>query len=185
MRLRKPKISGLFLLETKKIFDDRGYFIEHYNEKIFQELAGFNLHWKQDNFSSSKSRGTVRGLHFQRSPFSQAKLVRCASGEIFDVAVDLRKGSSTYGEWEGFNLSPENDLQLFIPSGFAHGFMTLRDDTEVVYKCSDFYNPEAEGSLHWESCGIDWPLSEQIVLSNKDRKAPSFKNFVSPFIYQD
>ena len=140
----------------------------------------------QDNHSVSATVGTVRGLHFQAPPNAQAKLVRCGRGAIFDVAVDIRIGSPTYGDWAGYELSAVNGAQLYIPSGFAHGFVTLEPDSEIVYKCSDYYAPDTEGSLRWDDpdIGIEWPLTAQPVLSEKDAKAPSLADFDSPFTFE-
>ncbi len=138
----------------------------------------------QDNHSLSAQVGTVRGLHFQAPPAAQAKLVRCGRGAIFDVAVDIRRGSPTYGQWMGAELSAENGHQLYVPAGFAHGFMTLLPDSEIVYKCSDYYAPATEGAVRWDSCGIDWPLAGITpVLSDKDAVAPALAEFKSPFTY--
>ena len=137
----------------------------------------------QDNHSLSWAAGTLRGLHFQAPPAAQAKLIRCGRGAIFDVAVDIRRGSSTYGRWEGYELTAENGHQLYVPVGFAHGFVTLEPDSEIVYKCTDYYAPETEGAVRWDSCGIDWPLSVDPILSDKDAIAPALADFDSPFIY--
>lgn len=130
--------------------------------------------------------GTVRGLHFQTPPADQAKLVRCGRGTIFDVAVDIRKGSPTYGKWVGYELSAQNGSQLFIPAGFAHGFVTLEPDSEIVYKCSNYYAPENEGSLRWDDpeVGIDWPLTVDPILSDKDAIAPFLTDLNSPFEFE-
>ena len=132
----------------------------------------------------SEAVGTLRGLHFQSPPHPQTKLVRCGRGRLFDVAVDIRKSSASYGKWVGVELSFENGKQLLVPAGFAHGFMTLEPMTEVVYKCSDYYNAAADGGIRWDSCGIDWPLHVEPVLSAKDHAAPSIIEFDSPFTMQ-
>ena len=125
----------------------------------------------------------LHGMHFQAQPAAQGKLVRCARGAIFDVAVDIRRGSPTYGEWEGHELTAKNGHQLYVPIGFAHGFVTLEPDSEIVYKCTDYYAPETEGTVRWDRCGIDWPLSGDPILSDKDAVAPALGDFESPFIY--
>ena len=144
---------------------------------------GIDIDFVQDNHSVSATVGTVRGLHFQAPPSAQDKLVRCGHGRLFDVAVDIRKGSPTYGQWVGEELSFENGKQLLVPKGFLHGFMTLEPDTEIIYKCSDYYAPESDGAVRWDSCGIDWPLSVDPILSDKDALAPGLADFDSPFTY--
>ena len=139
----------------------------------------------QDNHSLSVRVGTLRGLHFQAPPSAQAKLVRCGRGAIFDVAVDIRKGSPTYGHWVGYELNEDNGHQLYVPIGFAHGFLTLRPNSEIVYKCSDYYAPETEGALIWNDSdiGIDWPVTNELTISDKDKVANMLKDFESPFIF--
>ena len=133
----------------------------------------------------SAQKGTVRGLHFQSPPHAQGKLVRCGRGAIFDVAVDVRSGSTTYGQWVGLELSFDNGKQLWIPAGFLHGFMTLHSDSEIIYKCTDHYAPECDGAVRWDSCGIDWPIDIATpVLSDKDAGAPIFADFKTPFVYE-
>lgn len=164
--------------------DHRGFFAETYNRRRYFEL-GIDVDFVQDNHSLSKEVGTIRGLHFQAPPHAQAKLVRCGRGAIFDVAVDIRKGSPTYGKWEGYELSVENGQQLYVPVGFAHGFVTLEPNSEIIYKCSDYYVPEAEGSLLWSDpdIGIAWPEVRKPIFSAKDAAAPVLSDFDSPFIY--
>ncbi len=148
--------------------------------------AGLDIDWVQDNHSLSAQTGTLRGLHFQAPPHAQDKLVRCGRGALFDVAVDIRKGSPTYGQWFGTELSFENGKQILVPKGFLHGFVTLTDDTEVVYKCSDTYAPDCDGGVHWDSCGVDWGLKGRTpILSDKDAKAVRFDDFDSPFEYKE
>lgn len=163
-------IDGMFLVEPAVFEDNRGYFMETYNENDFKD-AGYDLTFVQDNQSKS-SKGVLRGLHFQIN-HPQGKLVRVIKGKVFDVGVDLREGSKTYGKWFGAILSDENKKQLFIPEGFAHGFLVLSDEAEFVYKCTDFYNGDDEGGIKWDdsSIAIDWPLEEidQIILSEKDK----------------
>ena len=176
---------SLLLLEPNRFADDRGFFSEIYSKKSFAEL-GIMSDFVQDNHSLSVSVGTVRGLHFQAPPHAQAKLVRCGRGAIFDVAVDIRRGSPTYGRWAGYTLSAESGLQLYIPVGYAHGFVTLMPNSEIVYKCSDYYAPETEGSLRWNDpdIGIEWPVTSIPVLSGKDADAPFFADFNSPFTFE-
>ncbi len=167
----ETKIKDVFIVEPKVFGDNRGYFMETYKESDFQE-AGLNYHFVQDNQSSSR-KGVLRGLHFQKT-YPQAKLVRVLSGEVFDVAVDLRKGSSTYGQWEGVLLSGENKRQFMIPRGFAHGFVVVSDFAEFAYKCDELYHPEDEGGLLWNDpdINIEWPEAGDIILSEKDKKNP-------------
>lgn len=182
MELIACKIPAVFLLEVRRFGDHRGFFAETYNEKHYKSL-GLNDNFVQDNQSLSAEVGTVRGLHFQSPHHAQAKLIRCGRGAIFDVAVDIRRGSPTYGKWVGHELNAENGKQMFIPTGFAHGFMTLLPNSEIIYKCSDYYAPEMEGSLLWNDpmIAIDWPLKAASVLSEKDAAAPQLSNLNSPF----
>ena len=164
--------------------DVRGWFTEVYNQTLFEKL-GITCRFVQDNHSLSITTFTLRGLHFQTPPRAQDKLVRCIHGRIFDVAVDVRKGSPTYGNWVGAELSADNGHQLFIPVGFAHGFVTLEPNCEVTYKCSDTYAPDHDRGICWDSAGIAWPLptGQAPILSAKDRMLPVFSNFDSPFDY--
>lgn len=146
--------------------------------------AGLGLEFVQDNHSFSADVGTLRGLHYQAPPHAQDKLVRCSRGEIFDVVVDARAGSPSYGQWVGVELTAENGKQLFVPKGFLHGFVTRAPDTEVQYKVSDIYAPACDGSVRWDSVGIDWELSGTPVLSGKDEAAPAFGNWQSPFAWE-
>lgn len=173
-RFVETKIKDVFIIEPKVFGDNRGYFLETYKEPDFQE-AGLNYYFVQDNQSSSR-KGVLRGLHFQKT-YPQAKLVRVLSGEVFDVAVDLRKGSSTYGQWEGVLLSGENKKQFMIPRGFAHGFVVVSDYAEFAYKCDELYHPEDEGGLFWNDpdINIKWPEVGEIILSEKDKKNPTLK----------
>lgn len=175
-------IGDLILVQLAHFEDHRGYFCETYSRNRYIEL-GIDVEFVQDNQSLSHSVGTLRGLHFQTPPAAQAKLVSCVRGAIFDVAVDIRRGSPTYGKWEGYELTAENGHQLYVPVGFAHGFVTLEADSEIVYKCTDYYAPEAEGAVLWNSCGIEWPLSGDPILSDKDQEAPLLADFDSPFLY--
>ena len=167
----KTEIEGVYVIEPKVFGDNRGYFMETYKEPDFCE-AGLNYKFVQDNQSSSR-KGVLRGLHFQKT-FPQAKLVRVLSGEVFDVAVDLRKDSKTYGKWVGVLLSSENKKQLMIPRGFAHGFVVVSDYAEFAYKCDELYHPEDEGGIAWNDpdVGIKWPEVVEIILSEKDKKNP-------------
>ncbi|MBR0465543.1 dTDP-4-dehydrorhamnose 3,5-epimerase [Candidatus Saccharibacteria bacterium] len=166
----KTAIEGVYVIEPKVFGDERGYFMETYSEVDFRE-AGLDYTFVQDNQSSSR-RGVLRGLHFQKE-HPQAKLVRVLSGEVFDVAVDLREGSPTYGEWVGELLSADNHKQLMIPRGFAHGFLVVSETAEFAYKCDEFYHPEDEGGVMYDSCGIEWPeLEDELILSEKDLKHP-------------
>ena len=174
MELIKTEIEGVFILEPKVFGDNRGYFMETYNENEFKRL-GLNYNFVQDNQSKSK-KGVLRGLHFQKT-YPQAKLVRVLDGEVFDVAVDLRKDSPTYGKWVGVILSSENKRQFMIPRGFAHGFVVLSETATFTYKCDEFYHPEDEGGIMWndKEVGITWPLVEEPLLSEKDKNHPSLK----------
>ncbi len=167
-------IKGVYIIEPKLFGDERGYFMETYNENEFKE-NGLNYAFVQDNQSKSK-KGVLRGLHFQKS-YPQAKLVRVLEGEVFDVAVDLRKGSQTYGKWVGVILSGENKKQFMIPRGFAHGFVVLSETATFAYKCDEFYHPEDEGGIMWNDpeIGVKWSYEGEPLLSEKDKKHPSFK----------
>lgn len=183
VQVDKTALDGVLIVTPRRFGDHRGFFEETWN-RATHEAAGLNFDWVQDNHSLSEAAGTVRGLHFQAPPRAQAKLVRCGRGRLFDVAVDIRAGSPTYGRWVGVELSFENGRQLLIPAGFAHGFMTLEPGTEVLYKCSDFYAPETEGSLRWDDpkIGIDWPdPGAPVTLSDKDAAAPGLAGFATPF----
>ncbi|SDX83529.1 dTDP-4-dehydrorhamnose 3,5-epimerase [Citreimonas salinaria] len=184
MRIEPTDLPGLCLVTPRRYGDARGFFAETFNARTYAR-AGIDTVFVQDNHSVSEHAGTVRGLHFQAPPHAQAKLLRCGRGRLFDVALDLRVGSTTFGRWAGFELSAENGRQVFIPEGFAHGFMTLEPETEIVYKCSDFYAPESETALRWDDPGlaIVWPaLDAPPVLSEKDAGAPCWADFTSPFV---
>lgn len=179
MILTRLSIPDLFLIEPKIFGDDRGFFFESFNSKTFNNAIGRDVTFVQDNHSKS-SKNVLRGLHYQLPPQAQGKLVRVTQGEVFDVAVDIRKNSPTFGQWVGEILSAENKKQLWIPEGFAHGFLTLSDTAEFLYKTTDYYAPELETSIIWndETLGINWPLIEGAppILSEKDRAAKSFKD---------
>lgn len=184
MNVIPTSISGLLILEPRVFNDQRGYFFESFSERAFAEAGLPAIHWVQDNESMSQ-RGVIRGLHFQRPPFTQTKLVRCVRGTVLDVAVDLRQGSPTFGRHVAVELSEQNHRQFFISKGFAHGFAVLSDVAVFQYKCDEFYHPEADGGIQLDdpSLGIDWqmPLSEAI-LSEKDHHHPLLKDFVTPFV---
>ena len=182
MEVIKTEIEGPVVLKPRVFTDARGYFYESYNKEEFDRLV-YPVNFVQDNQSMS-TFGVMRGLHFQRPPHAQAKLVRCIKGKVLDVAVDIRKDSPTYGKHVAVELSEENMLQFFIPRGFAHGFVVLSDVAVFQYKCDNFYAPEADGgiSIVDDSLGIDWKIElEKAVLSEKDRKHPLFADFVTPF----
>ncbi|MBB6215727.1 dTDP-4-dehydrorhamnose 3,5-epimerase [Anaerosolibacter carboniphilus] len=174
----KTPIAGLYVIEPKVFQDERGYFMETYSHKEFAE-AGLNTIFVQDNQSKSK-KGVLRGLHFQKK-YPQDKLVRVLKGEVFDVAVDLRKDSATFGQWYGCVLSEKNKKQLYIPKGFAHGFLVLSDEAEFIYKCTDFYHPEDQSGIIWNDADIDihWPLDhiDEVILSDKDKNWLSFNEY--------
>lgn len=184
MEIFELEKGGPVIIQPKVFKDERGYFFETFNEKEFEEKVG-KINFVQDNESKS-SYGVLRGLHFQKPPYAQAKLVRVVKGAVFDVAVDIRKGSPTYGQWWGAYLSEENHRQFFLPRGFAHGFVSLRDNTIFQYKCDNFYNKESEGAIFWDGLdnSISWGLwidLNNIILSDKDKKNPFLNEFDSPF----
>jgi len=183
MKVTATALPDVLLIEPARFGDNRGFFSESWNKERMAE-HGIGVDFVQDNHSLSSAVGTVRGLHFQAPPNAQAKLVRCGRGVLFDVAVDIRKGSPTYGQWVGEELSFENGKQLFIPEGFAHGFITRTPDTEIIYKCNAYYAPESDGAILWDSCGIDWGFNGTPELSAKDANAPSFASFDSPFTWE-
>ena len=172
------------LIHPKRHGDARGWFTEYFSQPAFAAL-GIKCEFVQDNHSLSVPAFTLRGLHFQCPPRGQDKLVRCIRGRIWDVAIDVRRHSPTYGEWVGAELSAENGHQLFIPIGFAHGFVTLEPNCEVTYKCSNTYAPETDGGIRWDSAGIEWPIPAGTVpeLSMKDALLPALADFDSPFAY--
>ena len=176
-------LPGVVLLTPARFGDNRGFFSESWNRQRMAE-AGLNIDFVQDNHSLSSEAGTIRGLHFQTPPHAQGKLVRCGRGALFDVAVDIRKGSPTYGQWVGEELTAENGKQLWIPPGLAHGFVTRAPDTEIIYKCTDYYAPDCDAGLRWDSCGVDWGFDGAPILSEKDTLAPTFEGFDSPFNYE-
>lgn len=182
MNFIKTKISDLTIIEPKVFGDHRGYFFESFNFNEFKENI-FEVNFVQDNESKS-SKGVLRGLHFQKPPYAQAKLVRCIKGKVLDVAVDLRKDSPTYGEYETVELSEDNKRQLFVPRGFAHGFVVLSDEAIFSYKVDNWYAPDYESGILWndESLNIDWKIdASEVTLSDKDKELLEFSNFESPF----
>lgn len=181
MEFQKTSLEGAFLIKPKYVNDERGFFMETYSKKEFEEV-GITADFVQYNHSMSVTKGVLRGLHFQNPGSTQAKLVRVTKGAVYDVIVDLRKDSPTFGKWEGFELSDKNYNMLFVPRGFAHGFCTLEDYTEFQYGCDDFYDPKNEDAIIWNdpTLKIYWPI-ENPILSEKDSEAQEFKNFNSPF----
>ena len=181
MQIEQTPLPDVLIVTPRRFGDARGWFSETWNAARMAE-AGLDLPWVQDNHSLSAAKGTLRGLHFQSLPRAQDKLVRCTAGAILDVAVDIRSGSPTYGRWVGVKLSAENGRQLFVPKGFLHGFLTLTDDTEVQYKCTDIYSPDHDGAVRWDdpALGIDWGIATPI-LSDKDARAPLLADIGSPF----
>lgn len=183
MLVEQTPIFGLLVLQPRRFLDDRGFFSESWNRSTL-EKAGVNLpEFVQDNHSVSHEVNTVRGLHFQSPPHAQGKLVRCGQGALFDVAVDIRRNSPSYGKWFGIELSAENGRQLWIPAGFLHGFVSRAAKTEIIYKCTDHYAPECDGAVRWDSpsLAIDWNLPAPAHLSAKDAAAIDFADFTSPF----
>lgn len=184
MEYKTFPISGVALIVPRKFGDDRGFFMETFREVFMSDVSQEPVSFVQDNQSYSKYKGTVRGLHYQTAPHAQAKLVRCVRGAIIDVAVDVRTGSPTYGQHVAVELSAENAHQLLVPTGFLHGFATLMDDTEVCYKCSDYYSKECDGGVLWNDpdLGIDWKIDpSEARLSDKDKIAPRLKDIEAPF----
>lgn len=185
MEVIKTEIEGVFIIEPKVFGDARGYFFESYSAREFKEKTGLDITFVQDNESKSRY-GVLRGLHFQLPPYTQSKLVRCVKGKVLDVAVDIRKGSPTYGKYAMYELTEENHRQFFIPKGMAHGFCVLSEEAVFQYKCDEFYHPEAEGAIAWDDpeIGIEWPVkAEDVLLSEKDKHHPCLKDFDSPFVY--
>lgn len=183
MHVEDTKLDGVKVLTPKRFGDNRGFFAESWNRRVMAE-AGLDYDWVQDNHSLSGRKGTVRGMHFQAPPHAQDKLVRCGRGRLFDVVVDIRAGSPTYGQWFGTELSFENGRQMLVPKGFMHGFVTLEPDTEIIYKCSDYYAPDCDRAVRYDSpsIGIAWPLDGiEPVISDKDRNAQDFADFETPF----
>ena len=181
MNVIKTDIEGVVIIEPRVFGDARGYFFESYNARDFAEVA--DVTFVQDNESRS-CYGVVRGLHFQRPPYAQSKLVRVVEGRVLDVAVDIRKGSPTYGRYVATELSADNHRQFYLPQGMAHGFAVLSESAVFQYKCDNLYHPESEGAIAWDdpTLAIDWQLpADKVILSDKDRHHPSFKDFITPF----
>lgn len=186
LQVEQTPLPGLMILTPRRFGDSRGFFSESWNARVMAD-AGIDYRFVQDNHSLSQETGTLRGLHCQVNPHAQAKLVRCGRGKLFDVAVDIRRGSPSYGNWFGIELSFENGLQLMIPAGFLHGFVTREPDTEIIYKCSDFYAPETDRSVRFDDAdiGIDWGLrGTDPILSDKDRNAVSLAELDHDFSFQ-
>ena len=186
MEIVKTELPGVVMLTPRRFGDARGFFSEVYNRNAYAGF-GIDVEFVQDNHSLSREVGVVRGLHFQSPPHAQAKLVRVGAGRVLDVAVDIRRGSPTYGRWVGVELSAEAGNQLYIPVGFLHGFAVLEPNSELLYKCSDFYAPDCDGAVRFDDpdIGIDWGIDPKAaILSDKDAKAPFLKDFVSPFVYE-
>ena len=180
MKIIKTEIEDLLILKPKVFYDDRGYFFESFNQQEFNKETGLNILFVQDNQSYS-TEGVIRGLHYQIPPFEQAKLVRVISGKVLDIAIDIRKNSPTYGKYISVELSGENNLQLFIPAGFAHGFVTLSETAIFSYKCSNFYSKEHEGGIRFNDSklNIDWQIaSNEMIVSDKDKLLPEFEKHI-------
>lgn len=182
MEFKPTKFKDVFLIAPKVWNDERGFFLESYSKNKFSE-AGINIDFVQDNHSMSAKKGVLRGLHFQKPPFAQTKLVRVTRGRVYDAIVDLRKESETFGVWQGFELSAENFQMLLVPKGFAHGFLTLEDNTEFLYKCDEFYHPEADSGIVWNDpdLSIDWPMKENLIVSEKDLRLGFFRDMKVSF----
>lgn len=177
MKIKETPLKDCYIIEPTIFEDERGYFYEKFNEKKFEELTGMNGHFVQDNISKS-SYGVLRGVHLQKGEHAQAKLVSCLEGRVFDVAVDLRRDSETFGKWFGIELTPENKLQLYVSRGFGHGFSVLSETAIFAYKCDNFYHKDSEGSVIYNDpdLNIDWKLpTDSIILSEKDKTLPLFK----------
>ena len=187
MKAIETKIPGVLIIETDVFKDQRGYFTETYNKPKYEAL-GITTEFVQDNRSFSAQKGTLRGLHWQNPPFAQAKLVSCSKGTVIDVAVDIRKGSPTFGQWVSVELSDKNHRQIFIPRGFAHGFLTLTEDVEFCYKCDNVYNKAAEGGMRYDApeVNVDWGMllnGIEPVLSEKDLTGPALEDSDNQFVY--
>ncbi len=186
LKATETNLKGVYILEPQVFGDARGWFMESWSQRKMEE-AGIKVDFLQDNHSYSATKGTLRGLHYQLNPMAQAKLLRCSRGSILDVAVDIRKGSPQYAKWTAVELSAENKKQLFIPRGFAHGFLTLTDDVEVQYKADNYYAPDCDGNIRWNDpeIGVEWPF-EPVILSEKDEKAPLLAERTNlNFVYEE
>ncbi|UTW56274.1 dTDP-4-dehydrorhamnose 3,5-epimerase [Kordiimonas sp. SCSIO 12610] len=186
MNIEKLALPGVYVFEPKRFGDDRGFFSETFSMRAFNEVVP-GLTFVQDNHSLSRDKGVIRGMHFQTPPDAQGKLVRVTAGRVLDVIVDIRKGSPTYGQHVGVELSAENWKQLWVPAGFAHAFCTLEENTEFLYKVTDFYAPQSDAGIAFDDpdLGIDWPIdTSEAILSDKDRNLPRLKDIESPFVYE-
>lgn len=182
MHIETTSLQGVFLITPSRICDHRGSFSEIWNRKAWLSLGIDIPNFVQENHSLSHDAGTIRGMHFQAPPHAQGKLVRCVRGRIFDVVLDIRKASTTFGKWTGTQLSHETGKCIWVPPGFLHGFMTLEPNSEIIYNCTDYYTPEAEGTVNWDSCAITWPqMNGRPVISSKDKTAVNLKDFETPF----
>ena len=182
MDFQKTIFADAWIAKPRVFRDERGFFLESYSKKAFAQIGLDGVEFVQDNHSLSRAKGVLRGLHFQLPPHTQTKLIRVTRGAIFDVVVDLRRSSPTFGKWQGFELSPADFAMVVVPRGFAHGFCTLMEDTEVQYKVDTLYAPSHDSGIRWNDpdIGVSWPVNDP-VLSDKDRKLPLFREFVSPF----
>lgn len=178
MQIKKRKLEGVFEIQLKPREDERGFFMRIYDDDILKK-RGIHRNWVQENHSLSIEKGIIRGMHFQYPPHSETKLIRVVRGKIFDVFIDLRKGSHTFGQWDSIILSADNKKMIYIPRGFAHGFCTLSKNCEVIYKVDNYYSPDSEGIIRWDDSDlkIDWPVND-LILSKKDSSAKSFKHFI-------
>ena len=185
MQVERTALAGVIIVTPQRFGDDRGWFTETFNAGRMA-AAGLGMDFVQDNHSMSAKVGTLRGLHYQKPPHAQDKLVRCSRGAIYDVAVDIRRGSPTFGKWAGVELTAENGRQLLVPKGFLHGFVTRAENTEVQYKCSDVYAPDCDAGVRWNDpdIGIDWGLTGDPVLSGKDQVQPFLRDIESVFVYE-
>jgi len=185
MQIEETSLPGVLIITPRRFGDARGFFSESWNKALLAD-HGIDLEFVQDNHSLSEAVNTVRGLHFQSPPHAQDKLVRCGRGALMDVVVDIRVGSPTWGRWFGVVLSAENGRQMLVPKGFLHGFATRQPDTEIIYKCTDYYAPDCDGAVRFDdpAIGIDWGLSGAPVLSDKDARAPLLADFNSPFHWE-
>lgn len=183
MVIKKLKLKGVYEILLEPVTDDRGFFMRTFDREIM-ESYGMKLDWVQENHSKTIQAGTVRGLHFQFPPYSEAKLIRCIRGSILNVFVDLRKNSDTFGQWDAVELNPENNKLVYLPEGFANGFCILKNDSEILYKSSNSYHPESEGRIIWNDpdINIDWPI-EHPILSKKDKKNMSMATFIKKYKY--
>ncbi|ECC1659032.1 TPA: dTDP-4-dehydrorhamnose 3,5-epimerase [Salmonella enterica] len=185
MNVIKTFIPDVIIFEPRIFGDDRGFFFESFNQNIFESSIGRKVKFVQDNHSKS-NKGVLRGMHYQLSPHAQGKLVRCVAGEVFDIAVDIRKSSSTFCQWVGVNLSAENKRQLWIPEGFAHGFLVLSETAEFVYKTTAYYYPQSERAIRYDDAqiNIQWPFNADLILSSKDAAAPRLINIPSGELFE-